>query len=271
MAKGSTEHGAHDRDAVTGGGYGVARRSETGPGPDEGAQDQVSVAEVERIIAGIPGVDRAKVVVNDWGSIDSIHVLGDTSRPAKRVVRDIESALAAQVGLLVDRRKISLAQIRSGGRPAVGPRLLLGSYGIDADTLLRRTLVRVSLVSPDETRVRYEGAAESDTGDGSTEDALIRATLRALEQALPPDVHVAAAGHRRLAESSGTIRVTLVRVVRDGLGETVSAGAWLEGSSPPEAIIQSVLAAVAEVISRTGLRPLGDKEPDEGMEEDDFV
>lgn len=249
----------------------MARRSETGPGPEAETQDQVSVTDVERLLAGIPGVDRAKVVVNDWGAIESIHVMGDTSRPAKRVVRDIESALAAQVGVLVDRRKISLAQVRSAGRPAVGPRLALGSYAIEADALTRRTFVRVNLVSPDETQRRYEAAAEAGAGEGNTEDALLRATLRAVEQALPTDVHVFPAGIRRLVEGPGTVWVILVRVVREGLGESLHAGASVEASAPPETVIHATLAALADVVSRTGLRMGDEAEPEDGPEEDDFA
>jgi hypothetical protein len=257
---------------MPGGGYGVAKRSDPSE-PQSEAQDQISVAEVERIISAIPGVDRAKVVVNDWGAIESIHVLGDTSRPAKHVVRDIESALAAQVGILVDRRKISLAQVRAPDRPPPAPRLALGAYGIDADALTRRTLVRVTLVSPDEPQVRFEGAAEAGAGEGDTEEAMVRAALRAMEQALPTDVHVLVAGSRRLVERDATVWVTMVRVVREGLGETLHAGAAVETSSPSEAVVRSTLAAMADVIGRTGLRLPGGAGGAEGpgLEDEDFA
>lgn len=251
----------------------MAKRSETGPGPEADPQDQVSVADVERLLAGIPGVDRAKVVVNDWGSIESIHVMGDTSRPAKRVVRDIESALAADLGILVDRRKISLAQVRTAGasKHAPGPQLVLGSYSIEADALTRRTFVRVNLVGGDDPQHRYEGAAEAGAGEGNAEDALVRATLRALEQALPTDVHVFPAGSRRLVEGPGNVWLSLVRVVRDGLGESVHAGAAVEGSAPPESVVHATLAAVADVVLRTGLRTVDDADPESVSEEDDFA
>lgn len=61
-------------------------------------------------IAKLPGVINANVVI--YGSdIEEIHVLADTSRTPKQVVRDIQSLLMAQFHKEVDHRVISIAQI----------------------------------------------------------------------------------------------------------------------------------------------------------------
>lgn len=52
--------------------------------------------------------------------MDAIHVLVSGETPAKQVVRNIESALMAQLGLRVDHRKISVAATARRPTPAEG-------------------------------------------------------------------------------------------------------------------------------------------------------
>src|SRR5881296_2922362 len=48
--------------------------------------------------------------ISPQGEISEIHVLAQTDIPPKQVVRNIESALMAQLGVRIDHRKISVAQ-----------------------------------------------------------------------------------------------------------------------------------------------------------------
>ncbi|MBX3173542.1 MAG: hypothetical protein KF709_03975 [Gemmatimonadaceae bacterium] len=63
----------------------------------------------EELIASLQDVVSVRITANQTGSIDAIHVLVAGDTPAKSVVRNIESALMAQLGLRVDHRKISVA------------------------------------------------------------------------------------------------------------------------------------------------------------------
>jgi hypothetical protein len=56
----------------------------------------------------LPSVVSARIVVAD-GKVDTIHVLVTGELQPKQVVRNIESALIAQLGFVVDHRKISVA------------------------------------------------------------------------------------------------------------------------------------------------------------------
>ena len=58
----------------------------------------------------LPGVMNSKALMNE-GGIKEIHVLTDTSRSPKQIVRDIQSLLMAQFQLQFDHRVISVAQI----------------------------------------------------------------------------------------------------------------------------------------------------------------
>ena len=69
-------------------------------------------------ISRLPGVINANVVFLG-GEIEEIHVLADTSRSPKQLVRDIQSLLMAQFQKDVDHRVISIAQIESELSPTL--------------------------------------------------------------------------------------------------------------------------------------------------------
>jgi hypothetical protein len=72
----------------------------------------------EELIGSLTDVVSARISAAENGSIDTIHVLVTGDTPAKSVVRNIESALMAQLGLKVDHRKISVASTTR--RPTAG-------------------------------------------------------------------------------------------------------------------------------------------------------
>src|SRR5256884_6721543 len=65
---------------------------------------------LENLITGLTGVLSARVVVTPLGEVSEIHVLTTNDMQPKQVVRNIESALMAQLGVKIDHRKISVAQ-----------------------------------------------------------------------------------------------------------------------------------------------------------------
>ena len=67
------------------------------------------IARAEELLATLPGVIAARIVPDDKGSVGEIHVLTTPELTPKQTVRNIESALVAQLGMKVDHRKISVA------------------------------------------------------------------------------------------------------------------------------------------------------------------
>ena len=72
--------------------------------------DPWGIKRVENLITGLTGVLSARVVVTPLGEVTEVHVLTRSDIQPKQVVRNIESALMAQLGFKVDHRKISVAQ-----------------------------------------------------------------------------------------------------------------------------------------------------------------
>jgi hypothetical protein len=72
--------------------------------------DPWGVKRAENLLTSLQGVLSARVVVSPIGEVEEIHVLTQGGTAAKQVVRNVESALLAHLGLKVDHRKISVAQ-----------------------------------------------------------------------------------------------------------------------------------------------------------------
>ena len=69
-------------------------------------------AEVERLLRSLAGIVSAKVVPDTLGRVGEIHVLASDQLHPKQVVRNVESALSAGLGIVIDRRVVSVAQVR---------------------------------------------------------------------------------------------------------------------------------------------------------------
>jgi hypothetical protein len=72
---------------------------------------------IERLLAALEGVVSARVVNDESGQIVEIHILSTHEFQPKQIVRNVESALTAGLGLSVDRRVISVAQMRPDALP----------------------------------------------------------------------------------------------------------------------------------------------------------
>ena len=145
------------------------------------------------LLSSLTGVLSARIVADRNGEIEEIHVLVTQEILAKQAVRNVESALMAQLGIKVDHRKISVAQTAEV-RPLEG---LEQSAVPVAETANRRTLVfaQMQVESPRPGRVQmrvtlrhgeatWEGMEEGVDEARSRVQLAARATVRAMEQEL---------------------------------------------------------------------------------------
>ena len=79
------------------------------PRPD-GAPDPWGVRRAENLLTSLEGILSARVVTTPLGEVSEVHILAQAGLQPKQLVRNIEIALLAQLGLKVDHRKISIAQ-----------------------------------------------------------------------------------------------------------------------------------------------------------------
>ena len=69
-------------------------------------------SEIERLLRSLAGVISVRVVTNPLGRPEEIHILASPQLNPKQVVRNVESALSAGLGIVIDRRVVSVAQVR---------------------------------------------------------------------------------------------------------------------------------------------------------------
>jgi hypothetical protein len=67
--------------------------------------------DIERTLSGLREVRSARIVTDRDGGILEVHVAASTARSPKQIARDVESMLVAKLGIRIDYRKISVAQV----------------------------------------------------------------------------------------------------------------------------------------------------------------
>lgn len=204
----------------------------------------VSTKDIESLLVCIPGVQKARVVVNDWGAIKEIHILTGLDRSPKQIVRDVESALKAQWDINLDRRVVSVAQIKAK-TPLSESRLRFVGFEVKTDTRRGKIEGRVSLEGGCEDHIMaYVGKAEGDIGSRSVMYTLARATCMAVNLAITPmneffvdDVTLVQIGQ------TDAVNV-LVGLVGAGINSERLLGAALVRRSIEEACVRATLDAV---------------------------
>lgn len=160
-------------------------------GTSKAQVDPWGVKRAENLLTSLQGVLSARVVVSPIGEVEEIHVLTQGGTPPKHMVRNVESALLAHLGLKVDHRKISVAQTaevkpiealeKSAIQSAALRRGILFT-GLDFQTSRNRRLtVAVTLQSGDE---EVRGTAEAADNQKARLQGAARAAVAALDAAL---------------------------------------------------------------------------------------
>ena len=154
--------------------------------------DPWGIRRAENLLTSLEGVLSARVVTTPLGEVSEVHVLAQAGLQAKQLVRNIESALLAHLGLRVDHRKISIAQtadmkpLETLDRHAVRQRsmqrtVLFENLVTQPSSKPQRVVVQVTLSCEGRTESGDEEAA--DTPRGRVE-AVGRATVSVLDRLL---------------------------------------------------------------------------------------
>lgn len=191
-------------------------------------------------LARLEGVEAVRVVGTD-SRLEEIHVLARMAKPAKQVVRDVQSLAAAAFGLDIDRRIVSVVQLTDGDlaggeRPAI--------VDIFETTDGSRSTVRVSLEWNDEMLVgETDGAAASATRNRLVAEAALAALGQALHAAASfavASVDIAVLGSRKIAVAQ------VVLVTQQS--ERLMVGSSLVDEDESRAVVRAVLDALNRVV-----------------------
>jgi hypothetical protein len=147
----------------------ISPKTPSGPaqsksGGADAIPDPWGVRRAENLLTSLEGILSARVVTTPLGEVSEVHVLAQAGLAPKQLVRNIESALLAQLGLKIDHRKISIAQTAE-----VKPIEALEKEVVREQVLQRSVLFESLTVAPGKRPHRiaitvtlsYSGRAES--------------------------------------------------------------------------------------------------------------
>jgi len=203
--------------------------------------------DLERELCRLPEVTAARIV-NDGDRPVEIHIIAEPVKPAKQVVRDVQSVALASFGLEVDRRIVSVVQLggeQLDGASEASPRPRI--VAISAEQTQLRSLVRVTLALQD---TETTGFAEGSIAAAARHRLVAAATLDALRQLEPAAaaLDVEAAQIQRV----GAYDVAIVTVVYVAPPDehVVSGSAIVRQRDDADAIARALLDATNRRLPR---------------------
>jgi hypothetical protein len=173
----------------------------------------VSEESIRRAVISLPDVQSCKVESESSGGISAVHVVSRSRRPAKQIVRDIESLLQAEFGIAVDHRKISIARVAEAFEtvPRMGLRPTLVS--ITFQTEAGKGLCKVVLERAD---FKACGEASGVALGGGSLRLVANATFRAVELLVGENVEFELLDVVRLSVANRETVIVLANYVSDG-------------------------------------------------------
>ena len=201
-------------------------------------EQQVDTGDVESVLCRLKDIIAVSAVTGDNGKLAEIHVLAGSPRSPKQVVRDVESALMARLGIAVDHKIISVAQVDDGATRYDHSRLKFSDVSISLNG--SRTEATVRLIKDG---VTHSGSANGMSSPTGQMKLIANATLRAIEElgglrssfVLEDASEVSAGGHR--------VALVVVNMVGDR-GEDLLTGSAVIKQDIWKGVVNATLDAV---------------------------
>ena len=216
----------------------------------------------EELLRSLQEVVSARIVADASGGVEAIHLLvtGEQATP-KQIVRNVESALMAQLGMRVDHRKISVATtVKRPPSPAVSapgvaegvepkvpepppePLGMRGLYFEDVEIRGSRAKGVACKVTLRRGAERFIGEAEGYESDRSRVELSARAALAAIALSLGPELNLALEGAKIIPAFDRELVLVGV-TVRRGRNSTLLTGSCELRDSAETASALAVLNA----------------------------
>ena len=215
--------------------------------------------EFEAALRAVPGIREASVRTSPDAHPIEVHVVAGGIKPAKQVVRDVQSVAMAQFDLDIDHRIVSVVQIPDDavevGEPTTEP--VSGTASASDSTGPRPALTSITterrgsdaIVS---VTLGIDGSAFSGTADGPASAVhrprvVAAATLAALTELLGIEAHVDSSQILEIGMREVAVTTLVLEIPR--LGQQAVCGSALVRGDAEDAVARSVLAAVNRRLS----------------------
>ncbi len=218
------------------------------------------IKRAEELLLTLPGVLNARIVASESGAVSEIHLLTTAEVSPKQTVRNVESALIANLGMRVDHRKISVAttvepppktvesEVEAVERAAAGE--VRRIYFEDVEVRRSRTkgvTCRVTLRKGDQS---FIGESEGLESERSRAELAARATVLAIGQAEGEGMVLALDGCK-LIDAFEREFVFVGITARSGRETTLLSGSCEVRESAETASVLAVLDATNRWIARS--------------------
>lgn len=208
--------------------------------------------ELEDSLRQVPGIKAASVVTGPDAVPTEVHVLASPGKPAKQVVRDVQSLALARFDIDIDHRIVSVVQISdeevvmvgdppaqddSQAAPEVALRPAIAAIMVRSGTGV--TEASVTLLANNQL---FEGKAQGPVGPSHRSRIVAAATLHAVDDLLGRSCEVESATVVSIGGREVALSVLTLMVARTG--EQVLTGCALVRGDDADAIARSVLDAL---------------------------
>lgn len=207
--------------------------------------DEMIWAPYEQSIKQIRSVIATRIKANSLDEIEEIHVLANSKRNPKQIVRDIESMFAAQFGMEIDHKKVSVVQLEGDEEapPSVskkGEQIRPKLVSVSLRTLNTMAEVKVELSAQDEI---MEGISSGTSTNYNKLRLFVDATISALSGFMmdklvfaTEDVSITCLGKHQVVQ----VAISLITPV----GEQTLVGCAMVKNDEREAVVKATLDAV---------------------------
>lgn len=206
--------------------------------------------EMDRLLSNLSGILAARTVMDDDDNIIEIHVLSDLTKSPKQLVRDIQSAAMASLGLEIDYKMISIAQVNDNmvtSQTSPKARLTIRKITISLDQNNLET--NVILAMGDKT---FEGVCRGPVSGRNRVYSAANACLDALKSYLGPAYNINLLELQRIVLAGNDCYAAALSFV-EPFGENIVYG--IAPVSSPEFEVKAVVMALLSALNRPISRP----------------
>lgn len=141
--------------------------------------------EIEYFLANIKSILSCKIITDSNNNITEIHILSDSSRHSKQIVRDIRTALLSHFDLDVDYKIISVAQVNKNISINSDFRLLYEGYTNETNSERIKIITKLTW----DEKI-YTGEADGIKSEKNTLMIAASSTLNAIKNAIDLDCFI---------------------------------------------------------------------------------
>jgi hypothetical protein len=199
---------------------------------------QINVNDIESVVCRLKGIIAVSVVPDSNGGVSEVHVLAGSSRSPKQVVRDVESAVMARLGVPIDHKKISVAQVDDGSTKYDHSRLKFSDVSIAFNGTRTEATVRLT-----KDGIVFSGSASGTTSPNAQMKLISSATLQAIQESGLPDAALVLEEATEVVAGGKRVALVVVNLAGDR-GEEFLCGSAVIKQDVWKGVVNATLDAV---------------------------